>query len=470
MADSSGGGVLRQVVALFGVKWDQSAAKQVDSGINQLAHKLEGLGHWVAHAFGVHAIESFVESTIAGADQIVKDSKRIGISADELEVWQFAATRSGVSAEALQVSLARLQRSAFEAANGGKQAAEGFRFLGISVKNTNGQLKSPTKLFYETAQAISATSDPSRKAALAMRVFGRGGATLLPLLNEGQAGLEELRKRFEELGGGFSTEFLENSEKSQDAIEDFETSLTGLKGALLESLLPVLTRFFSTLGTMVGAFKKSAEGTNIFKAALITLGAIASVLALKLVAPFLPAIIAIGLITLAVDELITTWEGGDTLLRDFIDGMFGVGATAALVQGVKAAWDGLVSSITAAYRVMQPIFASINKFFQDHPFAKDLVSGGGLFAVGKATGLIGGNANKGAALGGFLGGSQTAQIPTRNGSNAVTEGSPTASVTNGTVINVHGVTDPKAVAREVDRKLSERDRRVASTLQEVEVG
>jgi phage-related protein len=74
-----------------------------------------------------------------------------------------------------------------------------------------------------------------------------------------------------------------------------------------------------------GAFQRFAAGTNLVKAALVLLGSAAVVAAAKLIIPFLPAIriallaaLAIGFIVLALDDLITFLEGGDSVIGEFL--------------------------------------------------------------------------------------------------------------------------------------------------------
>ena len=456
------GGVLRQVVALFGVQWDKSAQKQVSNGIDGLANQLQGLGKWVASAFAVHQVKHFVETTIQVGDQIQKAAIRIGISGDELEQWNYIATRSGVSAETLQFAFAKMQRSAFLAANGTKINAAAFRALGVSVKDSSGQLKKPNQLFIETADALSSIENPTQKVAVAQAIFGRGAAQLIPLINEGASGIEELKKRFEEIGGGFAPEFFGHAEEAQDAIEDWEASLTSLKSAVIISILPSITRFFSSIATGVGQFSKMIAHTNAAKAALLTIGSITTVLALKLAAPFILPTLLIAAIILLVDELITTFEGGDTIIRRFIDGMFGVGTTANVVLTLKQAWEGLLLTIQAVADSVQNLF----HFVSSTPVLRDLWK---RTAVGKAVGTVGAAPTRhipgtlGLTDGQITAGVQ-ARVRAQNAANL-------AQTTNNhsTVINVNGAGDPAKVAKEVVRAQELERRRVAQALiQEVE--
>ena len=61
-----------------------------------------------------------------------------------------------------------------------------FRALGISLKDNGGNVKTSGDLFLDIAQKFSKMEDGAAKTALAIRLFGRAGAELIPLLNQGR--------------------------------------------------------------------------------------------------------------------------------------------------------------------------------------------------------------------------------------------------------------------------------------------
>jgi hypothetical protein len=50
------------------------------------------------------------------------------------------------------------------------------------------------------AEKFSRMQDSTTKTALAIQIFGKGGAALIPFLNEGKEGLERLRQVSDDLG------------------------------------------------------------------------------------------------------------------------------------------------------------------------------------------------------------------------------------------------------------------------------
>lgn len=185
------------------------------------------------------AIASFTTEFVAAGDEIAKNAKNIGISAEALQELDFAAKRSGASAKEVQVAIQRMGLGLNDATTKGTGPfAEALEQLGIGVEQLQGL--SPDETFIELSDAISRVKDPMDRAALAQKAFGRGGRTLLPLINEGREGIEALTGRARELGLAYSNDAAKATEDFADAQLDLETSLLSIKAAVAEGLLPVI--------------------------------------------------------------------------------------------------------------------------------------------------------------------------------------------------------------------------------------
>lgn len=74
----------------------------------------------------------------------------------------------------------------------------------------------------DVAELFSLLPDGANKTALAVKLFGRSGAELIPLLNQGKEGLAEFDKLASDLG-------LTLDKETGKAAEDFNDNLTKLK-------------------------------------------------------------------------------------------------------------------------------------------------------------------------------------------------------------------------------------------------
>lgn len=343
--------IVREIIARFGVQADASQVRRLDQGLDGLMGKLRGLGAALAGGFVANALKNWVGNLIDVGDELGDTSAKVGLSAQQLQLWRFAAERSGASGEGMTAALFRLQRAAVDAAAGTEESASAFRTLGVSVRNQDGSLKTTDQLLHDVAAGMALIPDHTQRVALAQRVLGRSGGELVPLLARGADGVAELEARFRELGGGATAEFVEQAGKADDALIDWGVTMDSVKSKIAVALLPTVTRMVEVVGKAATAFATATEKSHLLEAALVVLGPAVLAFGAKFaIANAAALVIAAGLVilVLVVDELITLFSGGRTVIGTFIDEMFGLGSAAQVVNDLKDAWQGLVDTMRAA--------------------------------------------------------------------------------------------------------------------------
>jgi hypothetical protein len=146
------------------------------NGIGAFAVKAAGL---VTAFVGVQQSFAAFNKALSMGGQLDDLSKTTGASAGELLLLQKAFELAGSSADAVGPAIARLNRFMVEAKSGGTAQIETMNKLGLSYE----QLKSltPTDQMRLLAKSIMALPTPAERTAAAMDIFGRSGATLIPL-------------------------------------------------------------------------------------------------------------------------------------------------------------------------------------------------------------------------------------------------------------------------------------------------
>lgn len=232
-----------------------SAMKKVDVGLAALAG--------AAVAAGL-AVATGVKQAIDRADELAKASQKWGVPIEQLSALKHAADLSGVSFESLGTSLSKLSRNMSEAAGGGtSEAARAFEALGISVKDSSGNLKSSQQVMLEVSDKFKGMEDGAGKTALAMAVFGRSGAELIPLLNSGAAGITEMTDEARKLGLVMDSETGKAAENFNDNLTRLNRVWEGFINQLLPALLPSLNMVTNSLvegAKATDSFKSAAEG------------------------------------------------------------------------------------------------------------------------------------------------------------------------------------------------------------------
>ena len=221
---------------------------------------------------------SFAEDAFASfrgfanyADSFDKMSQRVGVSTESLSELAYAANLSGTSIERVEESFKGLSQKIVEAVDKGGDAEELFSSIGLSAQDL--AASSPEEQFYRVADAIAGIDDPTRRAAVAMQIFGESGRELLPLLSGGSAGLEEMRREARELGATVSTSAASMGAQFNDSLARVQTIFQGLKNEFAASLAPILTTSATYLGKMSVFVSKLTRECPVLTTALATFGA-----------------------------------------------------------------------------------------------------------------------------------------------------------------------------------------------------
>ena len=234
--------IVAELFAKLGFKVDKNQLSEVKETLKNLAVGASAVVAGVA-AIGTAAAAAFgvlTSRAVQAGDQIGKTAGKIGIGAESLQELQFAAERSGVSVEQLNVGIRSLTRRAADATKGNEGFAEGFKKIGISTAELSRLLKDPDKLIDRVADGMGTLRTQAERTAVAMTVAGDSGFELNNLFNLGSAGINNLRLRARALGFVLKEETVKELEATADSVTNFKRLSQGLTLQLGASLAPVL--------------------------------------------------------------------------------------------------------------------------------------------------------------------------------------------------------------------------------------
>jgi hypothetical protein len=192
--------------------------ERVQAKLNTLGQKMQKWGAITTAVSGavVASFGAAVKAFSTFGDQMDKMRSRTGFTARTLSALAHAADTSGTSIQAVEKAIRGMQRGFLSAEMGSSAMVETLGQLGISLDEI--QKLSPEDQFMTLSQAIADVDDPSRRAALSMRVFGKSGVDLLPMLAEGAAGIRAMMKEAEELGFTLSEKDATAAAELNDAL------------------------------------------------------------------------------------------------------------------------------------------------------------------------------------------------------------------------------------------------------------
>jgi hypothetical protein len=221
-------------------------------GINQALRQIQGLAGSAKSLFAgafagisVAALTGIVNKTLEFGDALNAARIKAAVTGEAISELAYAAKQSNVELGGLSNSLRFMQKFMSEASTGGKEQAEALAALGLSVK----ELKNlrPEEMFERFGGQISKLRDPTDRARAALAVFGKAGAELLPLFEDGAEGVRKLREEARRIGQSFSTDQLKSLDAAKDSIDRMKSSFEGLATALVAKVSPALTKFFTSL-------------------------------------------------------------------------------------------------------------------------------------------------------------------------------------------------------------------------------
>lgn len=194
----------------------------------------------VGFAAATAAVTALTVQSINYADELDELSQKLGISAEQLSKWAYAANLSGTDINTVARSVNLLGRNLAEAADPASKMGETFAALRISVKDAAGNLRSAKDVLPEIADRFKALDNQTTETALAMQLFGRSGADLLEFLNRGSDGIAELEDELASLGGVISNDTAAAAAEFKDELDRLKIMGQGLGLQIAQRLLPTL--------------------------------------------------------------------------------------------------------------------------------------------------------------------------------------------------------------------------------------
>lgn len=233
----------------------KSAVKEVEAGVGTIKSAFAVLGG----VFASVGIADLATKTIDFGNELQKAAVKAGTGGQAISELAFAARGAGIDLGELSNSLSRMQKAISDASSGTAKAKEVFAALGINFADLKKQ--APDQQFETIAQQISLLKDPADKARAAIALFGRAGAELLPLFEQGAAGIEEARQKAQAFGQSFGDQQLKSMHDAKTAIDELKESTTAFVTAIVAHDAPALTEFFSSItdfvtGNKVGPLKR----------------------------------------------------------------------------------------------------------------------------------------------------------------------------------------------------------------------
>ena len=207
-----------------------------------LSSVARGMGIFGLVAGGAAAMggAALARSVLDAAGAVQDASEVTGVAVENLQKWHAVAGMAGVSTEDVDNSMVKLNKSLFGAANGEKKSAALFKSMGIAVRNADGSIRRIDDVLPQVAEAFDRTHDPATRTAMAMTLFGKSGAKLIPILAKGK-GLSEALAEAQRKGIVVSESSIAAMDDLGDNMGMLGAQVRGIAGNIMGELAPSLT-------------------------------------------------------------------------------------------------------------------------------------------------------------------------------------------------------------------------------------
>jgi len=277
MAGSAIIGALRAVLGIDTAAWDDGLKDSQSSLSSWSAGVMKGVaGVAAAVAAAATAMGYSIVSNLQKIDNLGKAAEKVGIPIEQFSGLASAAAKSDVNIDQLSTSVLKLSKNMAAIAGGDKSsdAARAFSAIGVSAVDANGKIKSAQDVILQLADKFSGFNDGANKSALALAIFGKSGADMIPFLNKGSAALQDLISQ--------NQVFID--QKTADAADRFNKSVASLTNTFNGFMTKIAAQLAPMLSSLAEQFQSSAKEAKSFDGVSAALTATVQVLATGIVA------------------------------------------------------------------------------------------------------------------------------------------------------------------------------------------
>lgn len=245
---------LQKQVALFNRSMQNVAATAGD-----VAGRIGGPFLALAGSVGF-SLQQSVTSFASTGDALDKMSQRIGITAEQLQEFSYAATHAGAAPEDLEDALKDLGKHMAEIANGLDTSSSAFTLfqkLGIEMKDAAGNMRPVEQVFLDLADAIQRNEDPALRAKMAMATMGASGRKLIPMLAGGSDGLKQMAAQARDLGLVMSNDAVASAATMTDHMDDMRAVIGSVGNAIGAKLAPTVIRMSDRFRDLAAANREA---------------------------------------------------------------------------------------------------------------------------------------------------------------------------------------------------------------------
>jgi hypothetical protein len=210
--------------------------KDVGKEFNGLQSKIMAFAKAATAIFAggviVKQLTGMVQGAIDFGNNIKDASAKLGFSTTEFQKWSYVAKQSGSEINNLAKAFPILA----------KEAASSNQILGISTRESNGALRDSSKLFSDVLMKIAGIENPTERAAVALKTFGKSGKDVFAIASQGKDRISELIGETERYNLILSEQSVKKLDAAKNAQVRMNLAWKVASAELSVTLMPILVK------------------------------------------------------------------------------------------------------------------------------------------------------------------------------------------------------------------------------------
>ena len=348
------------------------------SGIKALGGAISDVGAKLKDSVGAAA---------AYGDNILVMSQTTGVSAETLQEFNAISELTDVSMDTLSGSMSKNIKSMQSAMGGTGAAAEGYKKLGVSVKDSHGNMRDGEDVWRETIVKLGNMTNETERDAMAMQLLGKSAKDLNPIIEMDGESFSDLVDTAYQMGSVLSDDVLNSLGDMDDSFQIWGKTMESTSNLVGAAFAPAVTDIMQGANFIAGSFNNMisavVNGGDISAAVDGFVGTVTNMI--DRISEAVPQLLQMG------STLITTLAQGisqalpallpvlQTLIPQIIDTLMGamnqlipvamqiimaliqgiIAALPALISGAAQLISGIVSGIAAAIPTLLPAVMEI---------------------------------------------------------------------------------------------------------------
>lgn len=239
-----------------------STASSIDRSIKDLESSLKGTFGSIAAAFaagfGINALKNAFEDLVTFRNKLEEVHVVTGATVESLSILGQGAKLAGTDIGTVEAALVKMTKGLSASNADTKDTARALEYLGVSGRDALGLLRDPGDVMLEVAKKLGGMADGANKTAIALALWGKAGAQMLPTMKELAENGDLVAKV---------------TERQAQQAHEYELATTRLQLALGQSKRLILGEMVEPLTALIQVMTQAVTSTDSLGASVKALSA-----------------------------------------------------------------------------------------------------------------------------------------------------------------------------------------------------